>query len=116
MNKEDALICQRCGGKINRSTYICEYCGTAYKCNDNYLKIVNIRPGVRVLGASRKITDEMFSMYGAKELSEIVIKELAQEMSDALIPCMDVKLIDSPLDRSKILNARLRVLDRTATF
>ena len=116
MNKEDALICKRCGGTINRTTYICEYCGTSYKRDDNYLKIVNIRPGVRVLGASRKITDEMFSMHGTKELSEIIIKELAQEMSDALIPCMDIKLTDSPFDRSKILNARLRVLDRTCTF
>lgn len=25
------LICERCGGSINKETYVCEHCGTQYE-------------------------------------------------------------------------------------
>ena len=120
MNDIKPLVCPQCGGPINRSKNICEYCGTQFK-NDEYgpVRMEIIRPGVKVIQSQRILTDEMIMYMGSKEASEYVLKQMAEEMAEHLIPMMDVQTCKEEEDifrRETRIRARLRVVEPTYTF
>ena len=70
----DKYICSCCGGKINRITMTCEYCGTQYEeKHDNLIRIETFRNPVETLGCDIPIPTELFMELGAKKASEVVM-------------------------------------------
>lgn len=119
MGKLKPLICPQCGGTINRSRRKCEYCGTEYDLGyDNVLHFEALHPGTHVIQSQAIMTDEMIGIMGFEKASEYILRRMAAEMAEKLIPMMDVKTELDPVNPwcgSKI-QARLRVIDPTFRF
>lgn len=120
MSELQPLICPQCGAAINRKTYVCEYCGTKFKKDEemiNPFAIEILQPGTRVIQSQCVMTEEVVRMMGSKEASEFVIKQMAKEMANQIAPFMDVEISRSdrnPFDTK--VRARLRVLEPTYRF
>ena len=86
------LICECCGGTINRATMTCEYCGTKYKEeHDEVIRIETFMNPVRTLQAQREIPDFELQYIGPKEMSEACLKSMAAELAECMIPYMRVQ-------------------------
>ena len=119
MSKLKPLICPQCGGTINRSKRKCEYCGTQYDLGyDDVLHFEVLQPGTHVLGSQAIMTDEMIQVMGSKKASEYILRRMAEEMAEQLIPFMDVKTELDPVYpwAGTKIRARLRVIDPTFRF
>lgn len=120
MSELKPLVCTQCGGTINRATYTCEYCGTKFKEDSpNIVHMVSIRQDVKVIQSQRILDDEMIHVMGSKDASEYVLKQMAAEMAEILIPMMDVKVCRDELDfirNTHTVKARLRVVEPTYTY
>lgn len=119
MSKLKPLICPQCGGTINRTRRKCEYCGTEYDLgNDTILHFEALHPGTHVLGSQATMTDEMVRVMGFEKASEYILRRMAAEMAEHLIPLMDVKTELDPVYpwRGRKIQARLRVIDPTYRF
>lgn len=113
-NKLIPLICPQCGGQVNRKTYMCEYCGTMFRRDYEYNSLPEplIRhPYVHTLGAKLRMPDEYIKMMGLKEASDFILKELAKELAEGLIPFMTVRYENDPVSMSLNTTARIRLLD-----
>ena len=107
----DKYKCSCCGGKINRVTMTCEYCGTQYKEEyGNLIRIETFTNPVRTL-ASQMALDNFALKMNPKEYSEYVIKRLATNFAECPVPFMD---IHSSIDSNRgqmILDARVKVVE-----
>ena len=109
-------VCTQCGGKVNRATLVCENCGTQFKENDGIIRIIAERPGVHTLGTAITIDEEMLYAVGAKEISEIVMKQMVADLAEAIAPYIEVKTERSFISNQQIVRGRVRVLDSSFRF
>lgn len=122
MSKPKPLICPQCGGSINRTTYICEYCGTQFKKEHDAFEPIQfevLHPGTHVLALQTRIPEEMIYQMGAQEAGEFALKRLAEQFAVSLIPYMDVKTCTDEQDflrSSTTMRARIRVIDPAYKF
>lgn len=119
MSNLKPLICPQCGGTINRSNRKCEYCGTEYDLGyDNVLHFEALHPGTHILQSQAIMSEEMIQVMGAREASEYILRKMAEEMVQQLIPFMDVKTEIDPVNPwcGRKIQARLRVIDPTFRF
>ncbi len=85
--QNEALICQCCGGHINRTTYKCEYCGTQYKSEqDQIIRIETYHNPVRSIKSSVRLDHKMVLQLGPEAAAEIVMREITRELSKSLAP------------------------------
>jgi len=115
MSELKPYICPQCGGKVNRATLVCEMCGTQFREDAPY-KLIIERPGVRVLGISRVIDNEMMRHGDPQELSEYVLREIARDFTSCIMPFLDVRSEQDQYKDQTILSARLRVVEPTFRF
>lgn len=107
----DKYICGCCGGRINRSTMTCEYCGTQYKEeNNNIIRIETFRNPVRTFQAKVAIPDSWFREFDAEEVSKMAVKELANELAKAIPPMMEVYQEYDPSYMQHILKGRIKIV------
>ena len=113
------LTCPNCGGSVNRSRMICEYCGTQFKCDENtqVLRIESYTHPTRVFSAEAIIPEEMHALapeavipYAKNELAEKMVNALLQGNMIEFRSEMDWKRCQ------QIISARLRVLDPNYRF
>lgn len=123
MSKLEPLVCPQCGGKINRITYICEYCGTQFKKDgpswSNPVQFEVLRPGTHVFVSQMRIPEEMIYHMGAKEAGELALRRMAEEFAECLIPYMDIETCKDEQDflhLSTTMRARIRVVEPTYKF
>lgn len=117
MSKLKPLVCPQCGGHINRSSKKCEYCGTEYDLGyDNVLHFEAIHPGTHILQSQAVMTEEMIRIMGSKKASEYILRRMAQEMAEHIIPMMDVRTEFEPMLNQTRVKARLRVIEPTFRF
>lgn len=119
MSKLKPLICPQCGGTINRGRRKCEYCGTEYDIGyDNVLRFEALHPGTHVLQSQAVMTDDMIRIMGSKEASEYILRRMAEEIAEQLIPMMDVKTELDPVNPwgGTKVRARIRVIEPTFRF
>jgi len=111
-------ICPQCGGKVNRTSLVCEMCGTQFKeerSEDRVSRLVVTRPGVVTLGQTLRV-DKFYLTHDPKKFSEYAIKMLAREFTECIAPYLDIKVEDNPRDSSYIMRARLRVVEPEYRF
>lgn len=112
------LICERCGGTIDRKTMRCPYCGTEYirENNGDQIRIVVDRPGVQKISTQVRVDMDMMadSPEGARAY---VLDRMRHEVADALLAFMKISTAEdySPLSRCQIIRGEIRVIDPTFT-
>lgn len=104
-------ICDCCGGKVNRLSLNCEYCGTRYQEEaDRIIPIAIQRKPVNVLETIVALPDDFIRGMGAEEASKVAIEELSKELARGLIPYMDIKRESDLCTMQTRFRARVRVV------
>lgn len=112
MVKNNPLICDCCGGKINRTTMKCEYCDTKYRLPEGArpIEIRCVRPGEQTLATSFSIDRHALKEDGPR-LMEYVAHEMAFKLAEGLLPYCEFYSDYSPYnDRVRIM-AECRVIE-----
>lgn len=95
--KDNKYVCSCCGGKVNRISLTCEYCGTQYKeQNDTILKIETFRNPVRTFTATAAIDYGYAVHIGAEKTSELAMKQLVHELSKCIAPMIEIESRNDP--------------------
>ena len=111
MSKITRYICPCCGGRVNRTSLTCEYCGTEFKEeNHTLIKVETFQNPVVTLAAGMRISHH--DLYRSpKELSEYAIKRLANQFAECIAPYMDVEYRFDPWDASYVLEAKIKIVN-----
>lgn len=107
----DKYICPCCGGRINRASMTCEYCGTGFKEeNDNLIRIETFQNPVVTLGQSIRINHR--DMYESPEqMSEWAIRRMAEQFVTYIAPYMDIEYRFDPFNADHILDGRIKIVN-----
>lgn len=106
-----ALICTKCGGRINRGTMECMYCGTQYKLDDQeVLHIARFDPKMDVLGCTVTLGSELMDIMGETEFCEVALKTLAEKMARQMLPLTTIRWSMDPLHRQVHLQGKIRAI------
>lgn len=107
-----ALICDCCGGTINRATMRCEYCETEYDRKD--IPVAGIveyrRPGEQHLRSTFSIDRRVLKEEGAP-LMEYCLRNMADKMAEQLMPFCEFDSMYEPEYDRIMLSARLKVIE-----
>ena len=105
------LICTECGGHIDRDTMTCKFCGIQYKLDESNMPIFVRRfdPKMETIHTAMYVPRYMTESMSTKEGSEYAVKQLANQLSKALIPFMEVHNDFDPRTDSHRIWARVRV-------
>lgn len=109
----EQLKCPNCGGNINRSRMICEYCGTQFKEDkDNILHFVRCEHRIDVLGSRISIPASFFHNYefNSKEAAEYVTNYFASEFAKSMRPYLDMNTSFDMDELAYVVNAQVRVV------
>lgn len=108
MNK---YICPCCGGKINRISMTCEYCGTGFnEVHDNLIRIETFQNPVRTFEAKISVPDSWFIEFGIESVSELAVEGLVRELSKSIAPMMQVYSEHDLGTRSNIFSGRIKII------
>lgn len=113
----EQLKCPNCGGNIDRSRMICPYCGTQFKNEYNdIIRIETYNPRVVPLKATAMLDESFIKTIGKENASEILVREMARNIADSLIPFMEVYTSYVPERCEYRTDARIRVLKPECRF
>jgi ribosomal protein L36 len=112
------LVCDQCGGQIDRKTMECPYCRTQYerKNNDVTLRYVVDRPGTHRLRAEIRVDEGMIA-HDPERATSYVLDRLRREIADGLLAYMKISTSQdfSFHERCQIIRGEVRVIDPTFT-
>ena len=113
--KLEPYICKQCGGRINVSKMVCEYCGTAYHDESlKRIKVIQVRPGEHLISAQVAVDVEHMARYpeGARDYA---LRELRNQIADGLLGYMKISTSGSfdprYSGRTEIIHGEVRVID-----
>lgn len=108
------LICQCCGGHIDRKSMKCLYCDTQYekKFSDTPVTFTVERPGVHHIGAMVRV-DEAMVRQSPQMATEFAINRLRQGIADGLLDYMRIETSQDYSQFCRIIRADVRVLEPT---
>ena len=110
------MVCENCGGSIDRRTMTCPYCGTQYERKHNGIEIRYIvdRPGVHTLRAEVKLSDSMVR-YDQEQATAYALDKLRNEVADGLLAYMKITTSQDYdlLERCQIIRGEIKVIDPT---
>ena len=112
------LICEQCGGQIDRKTMKCPYCDTQYERKNNGVTVHYMvdRPGTNRLRAEIRVDKEMMA-HAPEQATEFVLDRLRHEIADGLLAYMKISTAEDfgPYERCQIIRGEVRVIDPTFT-
>lgn len=87
------MTCTVCGAPINQKTHKCDYCGTSYQVeyDENLFRLIPIYKPCQVFKSGKLVDERMIQMLGEEKTSELVIKDIARNLADAIAPMMDIR-------------------------
>lgn len=98
--QDDKYICQCCGGRINRRTMTCEYCGTQYRdAFDSVIRVETFHNPIQTL-AAHVVLDRQDLMMMGDNAGEFVRSEISHKIAEALSGLMQYDF-DYKLDSGK---------------
>lgn len=108
------LVCENCGGQIDRSTLKCPYCDTQYnrQRDQTVINYIVDRPGVHRLRATIRVDDDM-ARHDPEAASNYALNRLRHEIADGLLAYMKIETSKDfdLLSRCQIIRGEVRVLD-----
>lgn len=113
------LVCENCGGHIERKTMKCPYCDTQYERKNNGVTVNYVvdRPGVHTLRADIRV-DRHMMLHNPEGATEYALDRLRREIADGLLAYMKITTSEdySYLDRFQIIRGEIRVVDPAFTY
>ena len=112
MTELKPLICQNCGGAINRQTMKCPYCDTQYEKKNNgiTLNYVVEKPGTHRLRAEVRVAKEMRE-HNPERLTAYVLEKMRHEIADGLLAYMRITTSDDPANFCQIIRGEVKVIE-----
>ena len=115
MTKLQPLRCENCGGLIDRSTMVCQMCGTAYKFDyeetdpkpiriSSFEHRMEVRKGV-------VLVPEQYMNVDPEKCMEFVVREMAKQMAEKLLPFIEYRQEYHPRTCEYEIQGRLMVAD-----
>lgn len=108
------LVCENCGGKIDRQTMKCPYCDTQYERKNNGVTVNYVvdRPGTHRLQATVKIDEDMM-LNSPEGATEFVMDRLRHEIADGLLAYMKISTSQDFRfgERCHIIRGEVKVID-----
>ena len=110
MDAMKPLICQCCGGRIDRKTMRCPYCDTQYNGK--------LEPATKIIYGERRDYDILHASVCLKEAlfrenqamaQKIAMEKLMQAMAKGLEPYVEVKEHCDPTSFSRIITGAIRL-------
>lgn len=112
------LVCERCGGHIDRQTMKCPYCDTQYERKNNGVTVNYVvnRPGVHTLRADIRV-DNFMVLRDPEGATEYALDRLRHEIADGLLAYMKITTSKelSFHNECEIIRGEVRVIDPTFT-
>ena len=106
-----ALICERCGGRVNEVSFICEYCGTRFQKNHNErLVVLHPNPNIEVLCAETAIDGYDLTHMPKEIVAEHTVKALTQALSEELGKYMNLYYMDEPMRGVRVVRGAVRIV------
>ena len=106
----DKYICECCGGKVNRATMTCEYCGTQYKEEDNNLiRFETYRNPIQKLVVSASYPEEAFK-ENPKEMAEYAIRNMSYKFAECIAPYMVMATEYEPEYHKRRIYGQIRIV------
>lgn len=114
----EPLICQQCGGAIDRKTMKCPYCETQYERKYDGVAIRHVveKPGIHTIRAMVKVDDRM--LYQSPEgATRFVMDRMRNQIADALLNYMKMftEMEHNHMEQCHIIRGEIRVVDPTFT-
>lgn len=112
-----ALICECCGGRIDRVTMLCQMCGTAYKLDEyeHPIRIIEYSTKVETLACKVTIPRYLVEGMGKNEAMEMTLKKMAHNMAEKIMPLIEFSHEYDPLHQDFITYGVLRVANPHTT-
>ena len=106
----DKYICECCGGKVNRATMTCEYCGTQYKEEDNNLiRFETYSNPIQKLCVTTSFPEEAF-MKNPTEMAEYAIRHTAMKFAECIAPYMVMETEYDPEYCERRISGQIRIV------
>ena len=107
----DKYICECCGGKVNRATMTCEYCGTQYKeeYDSNLIRIETYRNPYQKLVVSASYPEEAFK-ENPKEMAEYAIRNMSYKFAECIAPYMVMETEYDPEYHKRRIYGQIRIV------
>jgi RNA polymerase subunit RPABC4/transcription elongation factor Spt4 len=106
------LVCQNCGGKIDRATMKCPYCDTQYESKNEMVQIVLDRPGTYKIRCHAKIDRAL--MAKAPEMArDHVLRQMRSQIADELLGFMKFMTSEEydPISMCQLIRGEITVLE-----
>lgn len=114
MDELKPLICQNCGGHIDRNTMKCPYCNTQYekKFEGTPVSFTVERPGVHHIKAMVRIDEEAIQR-SPEAATKWAMDKIRNGIADGLLEYMRIDTEKDWRSFCRIIRADVRVLDPT---
>lgn len=112
-----ALICECCGGRIDRATMVCQMCGTAYKL-DEYeqpIRIMEYSQRVDTISTCVSVPRYLIDSMGEKEAMEMTLHKMAEQMAEKIMPLIEFTHEYEPITQVYTTYGRLKVANPHTT-
>jgi len=111
MSDLTALICDCCGGQIDRETLTCRSCGTQYRQKSNgLLEIIQTDRPIRFIDEAVIIPRFALETDPEKAM-EYSVHKLAEKLAERILPLAEWVQEYSPKDQSYYLNMRIGIAE-----
>ncbi|MBQ0079715.1 MAG: hypothetical protein KBS66_07500 [Eubacterium sp.] len=109
------LKCECCGGNLRENplahySYVCEYCGTMYKEEHEYVhRVETFQSPVRIYQAEAMIDRQIYESC-PQDVSGYAIKRLAHELAETIAENMELDTGYDPRRNCHRVRARVRIV------
>lgn len=112
------LICDGCGGQIDRDTLVCKHCGVAYKLDEYEMPIRVMEYSTKVETFSGCVRVPSYLVEDAKDAEQIIemsLQQLAKQMAKKIMPLMEFQHEYDPRSCEYVTYGRLKVANPHTT-
>lgn len=117
--KLQSLTCKNCGGSINRATYVCEYCGTAYEDRSGIPYIIETQQKpCKVLQTSTAIPEELLrsDCLPRDYIVNKAMDDIRDQLAKALEDYLKIEMTYDPRKMRQVITAQVRVIEPDYRF
>ncbi len=112
-----ALICECCGGRIDRHTMTCPMCGTQYKLDEyeHPIRVIEYSQRVETLTSRIAIPRYVVEHMETEDVMEMTLRQMAQQMAEKIMPLIEFTHEYDPVHQDHITYGVLRVANPHTT-
>ena len=110
MNELKPMICECCGGHIDRASLICKMCGTPYMLDGECkpIRIMQYDAKLETLSGAIRIPSYMIT-NNPEDAMRFSLNQLAEKMVEKLMPLLEYEQMYDPRSMEYITYGRIRV-------